>query len=411
MGSWLRYAAGLMCFCFLFWAGAPCADAASSTVLPVAVNADHRQQSASAGMVASRQKAGESAVSSTRKVAHPWRIAYIEGGPFVNYQQMLSGLARGLAKLGVIQNGRVPIPEGTESTEAMWQWLADNAGGEKATFLKDGYYSANWDADQRIRVREEILSRIARGEIDMVLALGTWSALDMATTVKNIPVFAMSVSDAVGAGIIQSPEDSGRDNLHAYVDPGRYGRQIEIFHDVFGFKKLGIAYEDTPEGRSTCALPELEQAAKQLGIELVRCTTRLDLPDDKVRFQNLSQCISQLSQESDAIYLTLNSGMQGSRMVELLNPIIEAGLPSFSQTGAEEVRLGVLMSLAQTDFAADSIRQVIEGAKPRDVNQIFQPAVGLALNLKMAMRIGWNPPLEVLAAVDAFYEQIQNGAQ
>ena len=52
--------------------------------------------------------------------------------------------------------------------------------------------------------------------------------------------------------------------------------------------------------------------------------------------------------------------------------------------------------------------KVINGEKPRNVNQIFEPALGLAINLKMAMLIGWNPPLEILAAVDEIYQQIQN---
>ena len=71
-----------------------------------------------------------------------WRVLYVEGGPFSNYQQTLAHTARGLEKLGLIDNGQVAIPDGTESTVAMWQWLADNARG-RVKFLRDGHYSAD----------------------------------------------------------------------------------------------------------------------------------------------------------------------------------------------------------------------------------------------------------------------------
>ena len=46
---------------------------------------------------------------------------------------------------------------------------------------------------------------------------------------------------------------------------------------------------------------------------------------------------------------------------------------------------------------------VLGGRKAREVNQIFEPELGLTINLGTAMRIGWDPPLEVLAAVDTIY--------
>ena len=121
--------------------------------------------------------------------------------------------------------------------------------------------------------------------------------------------------------------------------------------------------------------------------------------------------MEELSRESDAIYLTYTSTPM-EKIPELMTPIIEAGIPSFAQAGPQLVEYGVLMSLAQASFAdigqfeAEAMAAVIHGKKPRDVNQIFEPELGLAINLKTAMRIGWNPPLEILAAVDEIYQQI-----
>lgn len=347
-----------------------------------------------------------------------WRVIYIEGGPYTDYQQIFAGTVRGLAKLGIIDNGNIPVPKNSESTREMWDWLCLNAGGDKLEFVPDGYFSANWDAEQRAQNKSAILRRIhEQGDVDMIFAFGTWAGQDMSTDEHTVPVFSMSVTDAVDAGIVASVEDSGRDNVHAQVEPGRYERQIAIFHDVFKFKRLGVPYEDTPDGRSSSGIPAVEKAADKLGIELVTCTTALNLPDLDQSFENLRQCVEKLSPQCDAIYLTANTGMQGHRIKELLQPIIAAGIPSFSQSGPGETRLGVLMSLAQTDFddvglfQAQAVAKVLDGAKPRDVSQIFEGPLGLAINLKMAMLIGWNPPFEILAAVDEIHQQIPDSAQ
>lgn len=34
----------------------------------------------------------------------------------------------------------------------MWKWLALHAGGKHIEFVKDGYYSGNWDDAQRLLV-------------------------------------------------------------------------------------------------------------------------------------------------------------------------------------------------------------------------------------------------------------------
>jgi len=342
-----------------------------------------------------------------------WRAVYLEGGSYSNYQQMLAGVAQGLARRGLIDNGDVPVPADTESTRGMWDWLSRNAKGT-IEFISDGYYSSNWDAKQRLLNKEKLLQRIKeKKDVDLILAFGTWSGVDMATADHQVPVFSMSVSDPVGAGIIKSPEDSGRDNVHSQVEPGRYKRQIAVFHEIFRFKRLGVPYEDTPEGRATCGMEEIEEAAKELGIELVRCTTQLDLPDEKQSFLNLRQCVRTLSSQSDAIYLTQSTGMEGPQMEELLQPVIHAGLPTFAQQGSTLVSWGILMSLAQVNFAekadfeAEAIAKVIQGESPRNISQIFEAPLGLAINLKTAMQIGWNPPLEILAAVDEIYQHAQ----
>lgn len=352
-----------------------------------------------------------SSASASEKI---WRAIYLEGGPYSNYQHTLAHTARGLEKLGLIQNAEVEIPNDSESTREMWEWLADNTTG-RIKFMRDGHYSAEWDADARPLLKEAIIERIrTRQDVDLIICMGTWAGLDMASEDLGVPVFSMSVTDAVAAGIVVSAEDSGKDNVHAQLEPGRFRRQLAMFHEIFKFKKLGVPYEDTPEGRNTCALSEIIAAAKELGIELVFATAPLDVPNEEVSYNNLKGCLDKLSQEADALYITYNATPL-HRYPSLMKSINASAIPSFAQAGPSAVEYGVLMSLAQASFddigqfEADAIAAVLNGKKAREVNQIFEPELGLAINLKSAMKIGWNPPLEVLSAVDVIYQQIPEG--
>lgn len=338
-----------------------------------------------------------------------WRIIYVEGGPDWEFQSKLAATARHLGELKLIDNGEVPLPANSYDTSGMWAWLAKNAGSGQIEFLRDGWYGAGHDAVRREEVRRKVLRRIQeKNDVDIILAFGSEAAIALATDEHTVPTLAVGLTDPVGAGISALIDDSGRDHVHVQVDPAHYRRQLKLFHDVFKFGKLGVPCVDSAEGRAFVGLPEIRRMSVELGFELRLCETP-SVAEDAVAA--LKSCLEKLCAESDAIYLTYNPGVLPERMAEILEPIIRAGLPSFSQSGAEETKLGVLMSLSEENFqsagrlAAETIMMVINGVKPRDVPQVFTGSLGLALNLRMAMLIGWRPPLEVLAAVDSLYSK------
>lgn len=344
-----------------------------------------------------------------------WRVIYVEGGPFSDYQRIFQGLALGLEERGLIENGHVPLPKDSEEARGMWEWLHQHAGGKHLVFLADGFYSAGWDSRQREKVRQDVLRRIReKKDVDMVLAFGTWAGQDLAAQDLPVPVIVSSVTDAVDAGIIPSVEDSGRDNLVAPIEPDRFKRQVLLFHDIFAFKKLGIAYEDTQAGRGSIALNEIEDAARELGVTLLRCTDTFDIQDADLASERLLACHKKLvEQGAEAVYLTYNVGLQAAAMRKVLQPLADAHIPTFSQLGAPDVVHGALLSVAQSNtaeegrFSAGLVEAILKGARPRDLSPVFESPVSMALNLFMATLIGWNPPLEVLAAVDEFYQEMK----
>lgn len=341
-----------------------------------------------------------------------WRIAYIEAGPYIDFPFIFNATIDALHTLGLIENIYTSPITDAKDTKKIWEWLSKNAGGEYIEFVDNAFYSGDWDENERTQNKKNLLGRLNYNkDIDMVLAFGTGAGIDMATNEHSVPMLSMSVTDARQAGIITSIEDSGLDHVHGQIEIGRYVRQLTIFHDIFKFKKLGVPVPTTDEGKASIAYYEILDTAKNLQFEIVPCELNLFNTEELV-FENLRQCIEKLSKTSDAIYLTTNAGMVWDKMPQLLEPIIESGIPSFSQSGLMETKLGVLMCIAQNSFSnegihgANTMLQIFEGALPRSLGQVFEGPLGLAINLKMAKLIGWNPPFEILSTVDIVYQEI-----
>lgn len=341
-----------------------------------------------------------------------WRIGYYEGGPYGNYLAYLKATVKGLMELGWIEKRQIP-PQ--TSAEEFWQWLSRNIDSDHLEFGADAFYTAGWDEESRHETKEIAIRRLKQDrDIDLIIAMGTWAGQDLANNQHQTPTVVMSSSDPVGSGIIEGVNDSGYDHVHARVDPLRYERQIRVFHDIIGFKRLGIAFEDSVNGRSYAAIDLVEAVAKERGFEVVHCYTESDIADKERAGRSVLECFRQLAPEVDAIYVTAQGGVNEETIPLMVRIANDHGVPTFSQVGSREVKYGFLLSISRAQgfqpvglFMAATFAKVFNGAKPRELNQIFEEAPNLAINLKTAEKVGLYLYAEVLAASDEIYREIE----
>ncbi len=338
-----------------------------------------------------------------------WRIGYYEGGEYTDYQMFLAATVRGLMESGWVEKASLPEMTG-EETKALWEWLARPERSKYLMFVPDAHYSADWDEKKRENLKEEIIGRLnEKGDIDMMLALGTWAGQDLANDRHKVPTMVMSASDPVAAGIVESEKDSGRDHIHAQVDPLYWRRQVETFYDTVGFERMGIMYEDTVSGRSIAALTDVESVAGEKGFALVRCHTIDDSPDKSEAEESVLKCMREILPKVDAVYLTMQNGVNENTISRLVSMANERKTPMFS-SGTADVEKGVLMSISNANFKyhglfhAGAIGEVLKGTPPRRVNMIFESPVRLAINLKTAKAIGYAPSADVIIAAEEIYE-------
>ncbi len=338
-----------------------------------------------------------------------WRIGYVQSGDYSEYPQTLIAIVQGLQRLGWLRIGAIPPDLDGRAT---WAYIAAQARSDTLEFVEDAYWQpGNFDPGARPALRASLNARLTEsGDIDLMIAMGTWAGQDIAGLGPPVPTVVASVSDPVRAGIVVSAEDSGRDNLHARVQPRRYEQQLRLFHDIVPFHSLGVVYEDTAEGRTYAALDALESVARERDFRVVPCLARTSGVNQERAELSVLTCYKRLAATAGAIYVTASAGLTAQATHRVAALLRQHHKPSFAMLGAEGVRNGLLMSMARADYAAiggfhaATISRILHGERPRQISQIWSDPARIAVNFKTMRLIGFDPPMSILIAADDIFE-------
>ena len=352
-----------------------------------------------------------------------WRIGYLEAGDYAFYPEYLRGLAEGLMELGWIEQDYVPK---YKKSGDIWNWLSQKSKSDYIDFIQDAYWQSGGDEDAELRKTNKklLLERLdTQNDLDMIIAMGTRAGQDIVDT--DINTMVMEATDALKSGVVKGEEKSGISHLHAKIDKNRYKKQIAFFHREFKFKKLGIVYINSIDGRAFAALDDILSQAKQLGFSVEKCLLPAEAdkwPKEKL-VKKIVECHEELAPKIDALYMT-TAHLVGTRekdmqyMCALLKPMLKFHVPTWSKSSGFEVQYGALMSFNRPDpadvgfFQAKVMAQILSGVAPGDIDQIFDDPKGdtILLNLRTAQLIRYNPSWNVLAAGEKVYEGIKGAA-
>lgn len=346
-----------------------------------------------------------------------WRIGYYEGGPWMDYRESLKVTVEGLMERGWIEKEPLPMVSSSDqpSTRPLWDWLASTAKSQYIEFVADGFWTSDWHDEVRAESREDCLNRLSEGYVDLIFAMGTWAGKDIANSRHSVPTMVMSTTDPIQAGIIKSAEDSGLDHVHARCDPTRHHRQINLFHDIFKFKKIGVVYiEQDPQGRVLSHLDKLLEVGKERGFEVVTCAaleTKISLEE---AVEDYRKCVGVLAPQVDAFYLSDLRGTEADMLWETIQPLIQHKVPTWSARGSKLVERGALLSIDRENFRFLSpyysmvVAKIFDGTKPRNIPQVYKERMRLAINLETSRRIGYTVPPNLLKVADIVYETVGN---
>ncbi|RNB85871.1 ABC transporter substrate-binding protein [Brevibacillus fluminis] len=139
------------------------------------------------------------------------------------------------------------------------------AGYEDGKNVKVELQNAHADMSNTVSIAQ----KFAGDNKDMVIAIATPTAQAAAKAIADKPVIFSAVTDPIAAGLVGSLDKPDK-NVTGTSDKLSMKKQLEL---VKGFlpnlKKLGVLYT-TSEVNSGVQVQELEDAAKEMGVEIVK---------------------------------------------------------------------------------------------------------------------------------------------
>lgn len=236
-----------------------------------------------------------------------------------------------------------------------------------------------------------ITSAFASSSYDLFLTIATPPTQALAQAVSDRPIVFASVTEPVGAGLVDSMEKPGH-NVTGTSDQIPPEQQLDRLQQILpGLKTLGIVYTSKEINAEFQAA--MSQAAKARDIE-VKTVTVTDSAE-----------VAQAAESLDVdAYWVGNDNTVVSAIESVVQAAEQKGSLLFT-SDADSVVRGAAASLA-TDYKAQGVQtakiavKILKGADPATTPVEIQESLEFTVNPEAAKRMGVEIPADVLADAD-----------
>ena len=257
--------------------------------------------------------------------------------------------------------------------------------GEK---IKINYQNASGEVSNC----QQISELFANSDTDLVLAIATTAAQSAVNALQetDTPVLFTAVTDAVGAGLVDSNEAPGK-NVTGTSDMPVIADQIAVIKDVLPeTKTLAILYTSS-EANSEIQAEEAKAAAEALGMEVVIQTSSSS--------NDIPQVISSVVGTADAIYIPSDNAF-ASAMATVNSSAVENQIPVFCAVEAMIQEGGIATTAIDyyelgKQTAAQAVR-ILNGEKASEIPVETQKECALVINETFAKSVGVEIPAEIV---------------
>lgn len=243
---------------------------------------------------------------------------------------------------------------------------------------------------------EAVFRTLVARQADLILTTGTTCTQIALKEVVSIPVVFTAVFDPVSAHIVEGLQSSGN-NFTGTTCRIPIAQQLRLLREVVpAIRRVGFVY-NAAEANSVAQLNELNQAAEEMGIEVLKSPARPQEDDLGPAARRVADQVQAILTPADTMVSAAPEPIVAAAMAARI-PIL-AALESTVQKGA-------LMGLV-VDFSAggrdagDLALAILAGGKqPSQIPAIVPKRPRLVVNLSAARRIGAVLPPRVLAEAD-----------
>lgn len=217
--------------------------------------------------------------------------------------------------------------------------------------------NANGDPNTAVQIANQYKVK----KVDVAVGIATPVAVALATTLKDIPVVFGTVTDPLGAGLVDTLEH-GKNNVTGMSDAIPTVEHIKLFAKVTGIKKLGYIYTSN-EANSVSALDLVKKGCEEAGLTLV---TQAITQSSEVR-----QASETIVGRVDGIYLTTDNTVF-SALPSLIDVFSKAKKPVFSGDVTAAKEGGIFMANGFNYYKAgratgEIVVKILAGEKPENI--------------------------------------------
>ena len=315
-------------------------------------------------------------------------LTMIAGLIFTSCNEKKSGSKQ--VKIGIAKIVQHPALDAAE------QGIIDviNENGINAEF---DLQNANGD----VNTAAQIASQFKVKKVDIAVGIATPVAIALSTTLKDTPIVFGTVTDPVGAGLVDTVEH-GKDNVTGMSDAIPTVEHIKLFANVTGIKTLGYIYTSN-EANSVSALELVKQGCQEAGLELV---TQAISQSSEVR-----QAAETIINRVDGIYLTTDNTVF-SAIASLVDVFGRAKKPIFSGDVTAAKDGGIFMASGFNYYKAgratgEIVVKILNGTKPDTIPVRFmtEPSDSdLLIDLDAAKACGISIPEDLKNSANMIFE-------
>lgn len=302
---------------------------------------------------------------------------------------------------------------------ALWRGCEEACQGFKESIVNSGMdvEFIERDADRDKSKLAGFVQEARTIRPDLVLTWGTTVTLGMAGTLNDaenpqylteLPVLYMVVADAVGSGIIQSFEQTGRSNVAGVHNRVPEEININAIHTYFpGFRKLGMLYNPS-EANSVGKVDEIRDLSKTMDFELVAIAFDLDAKGQP-RLETVSEKLQALRDEGvDFVYVGSSSFIERNGEA-FTAAALQAGLPVLSPYERLVTEAHALLSVSSRYYAVGELaarqarRILVDGISPGKLPVLAMTQFAFVINMRSARQLKLFPPLELLQIAETVH--------
>lgn len=230
--------------------------------------------------------------------------------------------------------------------------------------IKDAGIDAEYDqqnANGDVGTAAQIATQFKAENVKVAVGIATPVAVSLATTLTKTPVVFGTVTDPLGAGLVDSL-DHGKDYVTGMSDAIPTEQHIKLFTEIAHIKTLGYIYTSN-EANSVSALELVKKGCAEAGIELV---TQSITKSDEVK-----QAAEAIINRVDGIYLTTDNTVF-SAISSLVEVFGKAKKPIFSGDVTAAKEGGIFMASGFNYYKAgratgDIVVQILKGKKCSEI--------------------------------------------